>query len=191
MREPTDAELMLRVKAGDRRAFAFLVDRYKDSLVSYLSRMTRCGDRAEELAQDAFVRLYESAPRYREQGQLGGYLFRIATNLLRSEERRARRFRLLSPAFSANGHGVAPPPPSPQRRLLSDEATEIVTDALGRLPVRYRAPIVLREIDGLSYREIAAALGCREGTVKSRINRGKERLRALLEPFWNGDGREG
>jgi RNA polymerase sigma-70 factor (ECF subfamily) len=61
-----------------------------------------------------------------------------------------------------------------------------VEAALGGLPLRYRAPLVLREIEGLSYREIAVALGCREGTVKSRINRARERLKALLEPYWRG-----
>lgn len=188
MTEPTDAELMLRVQAGDRSAFALLVDRHKDPLVAYLSRMTRCSDRAEELAQRSFVRLYESAERYREQGQLGGYLYRIATNLLRSEERRARRFRLLSVAFGTNGDSGSTLA-SPQRRLLSDEAKEVVSEALGQLPLRYRAPLVLRELEGLSYREIASALGCREGTVKSRINRGKERLRSLLEPYWSGGRR--
>jgi RNA polymerase sigma-70 factor (ECF subfamily) len=186
VREPTDAELMLRVKAGDRGAFAAVVDRYKDSLVAYLSRMTRNAERAEELAQDAFVRLYESAGSYREQGRLGGYLYRIATNLLLSEERRERRFRLLQPLLGTNGDNGAGPP-TPQRCLLGEEATAAVSGALSRLPMRYRAPLVLREIEGLSYREIAAALDCREGTVKSRINRGRERLRTLLEPYWNGE----
>ncbi|HVR30386.1 MAG TPA: sigma-70 family RNA polymerase sigma factor, partial [Thermoanaerobaculia bacterium] len=76
--------------------------------------------------------------------------------------------------------------PSPQRRLLSEEATQVVEAALAGLPLRYRAPLVLREIEGLSYREIAVALGCREGTVKSRINRARERLKTLLEPYWRG-----
>ncbi|MFQ5789495.1 MAG: RNA polymerase sigma factor [Acidobacteriota bacterium] len=180
----SDAELMTRVKSGDREAFGRLVDRHKDPLVNYLSGLTRCRDRAEEVAQEAFLRLLEASPHYREWGQLVPYLYRIATNLLRSEERKARRRHWLSLMFGGNGqyHEV-----TPQSRLLSEEATERVSQALAALPLHYRSPLVLREIEGWSYREIAAALGCREGTVKSRINRGREQLRHLLSSYWNGD----
>ena len=99
-----DAELMTRVRSGDREAFAQLVDRHKDGLVNYLTGLTHSRDRAEELAQESFLRLYQHSARYREQGQFVPFLFRIATNLLRSEERRARRWRLLSMKFSSNGH---------------------------------------------------------------------------------------
>ncbi len=178
-----DAELMGRVKSGDREAFGQLVDRHKHALVNYLTGLTRSRDRAEELAQESFLRLYQSSARYREQGQFVPFLFRIGTNLLRSEERRARRFRILSMKFFSNGHD---PRPTPQAELLRAEVGERVTWALAELPLKYRSPILLREIEGWSYREIASALGCQEGTVKSRINRGRERLRHLLSPYWNG-----
>ena len=178
-----DAELMTRVRSGDREAFAQLVDRHKDGLVNYLTGLTRSRDRAEELAQESFLRLYQHSARYREQGQLVPFLFRIATNLLRSEERRSRRWRLLSMKFSSNGHD---PGPSPQARLLEEEVGEQVSRALAELPMKYRSPLVLREMEGWSYREIASALGCGEGTVKSRINRARTRLRHLLSPYWNG-----
>jgi RNA polymerase sigma-70 factor (ECF subfamily) len=178
-----DAALMVRVQHGDRQAFGDLVGRYENAVVNYLTRLTRDRSRAEELAQEAFLRLYERASRYQERGQLLPYVLRIATNLLRSEERRSRRWRTLSQMVGATP-GVHEP--SPQRRLLSDEATQVVEEALAGLPLRYRAPLVLREIEGLSYREIAESLGCREGTVKSRINRARERLKTLLEPYWRG-----
>ncbi len=178
-----DATLMSRVRSGDREAFGQLVDRHKDALVNYLTGLARSRDRAEELAQESFLRLYQSSARYREQGQFVPFLFRIATNLLRSEERRARRYRILSMKFFSNGHD---PRPTPQAELLQAEAGERVAWALAELPLKYRSPITLREIEGWSYREIASALGCQEGTVKSRINRGRERLRHLLSPYWNG-----
>ena len=178
-----DATLMSRVRSGDRDAFGQLVDRHKDALVNYLTGLTRSRDRAEELAQESFLRLYQSLARYREQGQFVPFLFRIATNLLRSEERRARRFRILSMKFFSNGHD---PRPTPQAELLQAEAGERVAEALAELPLKYRSPITLREIEGWSYREIASALRCQEGTVKSRINRGRERLRRLLSSYWNG-----
>ena len=190
--ELEDGQLMMRVKAGDHDAFAVLVDRYKDSLTNYMTKLTRNRDRAEEYAQESFVRLYRAADRYRETGQLAGYLFRIATNLLRSDERRNKRWRTLSTVFAVTQEQTAGP--SPQRQLLSGEATDVVTQAIAQLPVRYRAALVLREIEGWSYRQIADALECREGTVKSRISRAKQRLRKALEPYWEkhgfGDGGE-
>jgi RNA polymerase sigma-70 factor (ECF subfamily) len=179
-----DAALMARVQRGDRQAFGDLVGRYENAVVNYLTRLTRDRGRAEELAQEAFLRLYERASRYQERGQLLPYVLRIATNLLRSEERRSRRWRTLSQLVGSTP--MATPEPSQERRLLSGEATQVVETALSELPLRYRAPLMLREIEGMSYREIAIALGCREGTVKSRINRARERLKTLLEPYWRG-----
>ena len=183
-----DSELMKRLQAGDRRAFATLVDRHKHRLINYLTALTRDRDRSEEIAQDAFLRLYQHADRYQERGQFLPYLFRIAVNLVRSEERKRRRREWLLHTFSAgNGNGGREThAPSPQAELLRDEVGVRVGEALEALPLRYRSPLVLREIEGWSYSDIASALKCREGTVKSRIHRGREQLRRLLEPYWNG-----
>ncbi len=177
---------MDRVRSGDEHAFAELVDRYKNPLVNYLTRMTRDRSRAEDLAQDAFLRLYRRADRYQERGQFQAFLFRIATNQLRSEERRSARWRGLLPSLVA-AQRQQPPAPSPQRVALASEAIDVVTTALARLPLHHRAPVVLREIEGWPYARIAEALGCREGTVKSRVHRGKERLREDLSGYWNGE----
>jgi len=182
MKDLSDAELMIRIQNRDRVAFAELVDRHKDGLVNYLHRLTGSRERAEENAQEAFLRLYQSASRYNEQGHLVAYLYRIATNLVRSEERKEARWRFFTAAWSSNGHR---PPPTPQAQLLQEEVKEKVSTAWGELPSTYRAPLVLRDIEGWSYQEIAEALGCCEGTVKSRINRGRGRLRQMLEPFWS------
>lgn len=186
MESTTDAELMAEVRRGDRDAFAQLVNRHKHMLVNYLNRLTGCRDRAEDFAQEAFLRLYQSAPRYHEQGRLVPYLYRIATNLVRSEERRARRWRFLSSAFSFNGHEPERAEPGPQSQLLEKEMKEQVDNALAALPAHYRAPLVLREIEGWSYQDIASMVGCREGTVKSRINRGRSQLKEILQPYLNG-----
>ena len=185
LHEASDSQLMIRVKAGDNEAFRVLVDRYKDALVNYLTRMTYCRDRAQDYAQETFVRLYQSSDRYREQGQLAGYLYRIALNLLRSDERRNKRWRNLSDRYAAEQ--ITTSKATPQRGLLSSEATDRVTEAIAELPLRYRAPLVLREIEGWSYKDIAESLQCREGTVKSRISRAKGRLRTILSPYWSGD----
>ena len=182
--ESTDATLMERVRAGDHDAFSLLVDRHKDLLVNYLTRITGNRERAEDSAQETFVRLFENAAKYRERGTFRAYLLRIATNLVRSEERRRNRWRLLAPLLaSSNGHveeaGQA-------RRLLQAELHRVVAGEVSRLPLEFRVPLVLREIEGCSYEEIACVTGTRQGTVKSRIHRAKQRLREKLRPYLEG-----
>jgi RNA polymerase sigma-70 factor (ECF subfamily) len=184
MSERTDAELIAESRAGRREAFAVLVDRHKDSLVGYLARLSGCRERAQDLAQETFLRLYQSLDRYREEGHLQALLYRIATNLLRSEERRARRWSLLQPVLrSTNGFHAEPTAPA---KVLREEASSHLEEAVAALPLRFRVPLVLREIEGWPYAEIAGQLGVSEGTVKSRVHRGRERLRQHLEPYWNG-----
>ncbi|HKI00758.1 MAG TPA: sigma-70 family RNA polymerase sigma factor [Thermoanaerobaculia bacterium] len=182
LEETSDAELMARVRGGDRDAFTDLVDRHKDAVVSYLTRLTGNRDRAEDLGQETFLRLFRAAREYTEQGYLRAYLYRIATNLVRSEERRERRQRLLMPFLFREEHAE----PAAASGLLHRELTREVTAAVAKLPLRYRVPLVLHEIEGWSYVDIAQEIGCREGTVKSRVHRGRQQLKAKLEPYWNG-----
>jgi RNA polymerase sigma-70 factor (ECF subfamily) len=189
--EGPDAVLMARVGRGDRDAFTLLVERHKDALVGYLTRLTGDRDRAEDLAQESFLRLFRAAPGYTERGFLRAFLFRIATNLVRSEERRERRLRLLLPFFGRRGRSLHPAndeheEPAAPAGLLRRELQSQVAAALAALPLRYRAPLVLHEIEGWSYAEIAREMSCREGTVKSRIHRGRQHLKEKLEPYWSG-----
>ena len=182
LEQTSDAELMARVREGDREAFADLVDRHKDAVVNYLTRLTGDRDRAEDLGQETFLRLFRSARDYAEQGYLRAYLYRIATNLVRSEGRREKRLRLLLPFLPRNGEQPEAATPG----LLRQELHVQVSKAVASLPLRYRVPLVLHEIEGWSYVDIAQELGCREGTVKSRIHRGRLHLKARLEPYWKG-----
>ncbi|HEX4962674.1 MAG TPA: sigma-70 family RNA polymerase sigma factor [Thermoanaerobaculia bacterium] len=184
LEQPSDAELMSRVRGGDRDAFADLVDRHKDAVVSYLARLTADRDRAEDLAQETFLRLFRSARDYVEQGYLRAYLFRIATNLVRSEERRERRLRLLMPFLPREEHAE----PAAASSMLRRELHREVAAALALLPLRYRVPLVLHEIEGWTYVDIAQELGCREGTVKSRVHRGRQQLKQKLEAYWTVAG---
>ena len=180
-----DSELYSRSRHGDRAAFGTLVERHKDGLVNYLTRL--CGDReeAEDLAQEAFLRLYERSDRYREQGHLRAYLFRIATNLFRTQKRREQRWsRLRLLFFNTNGHHTDA---AQQIRLLQGELSRQLAAALLAVPIRYRVPVLLALVEGWSHREIADLLECREGTVKSRIHRGRRQLQTLLDGYTNGD----
>jgi RNA polymerase sigma-70 factor (ECF subfamily) len=177
---------MEATRKGDREAFALLVDRYKERLVAYLGRLTGSPERAEDLAQEAFLRLWQSAGRYAECGKLQGLLYSIAVNLVRSEERRARRWRVLSVLLPVAPEDFALPAPA---ALLARERERHLARALAELPLAYRVPLVLAEIEGWSHRDVAAHLGCREGTVKSRLHRARQALRKKLSPYWN-EGRD-
>ena len=179
----TDDALMQRVREGDDDAFGEIVDRYKNPLVNYLTHLVRSRDRAEEIAQDAFVRLYRNAANYKEQDRLAPYLFRIATNLTVTEVRRAKRWSLLMPRLHAS---TSQHTPSPDANLITDEIQKQVNAALERLPLKFRAPLVLFEIEEWSYEAIASALDVRIGTVKSRISRARDLLRRQLAPWWKG-----
>jgi RNA polymerase sigma-70 factor (ECF subfamily) len=179
--EPDDAALMARVRDGDREAFGCLIARHQDAVVNYLTRLSGSRDRAEDLGQETFLRLFRFAGGYVEQGFLRAYLFRIATNLVRSEERRERRLRLLLP-FLASSAASEPP----TAHLLSREIQGEVAAALAEVPMRYRIPLILHELEEWPYADIALHLGCREGTVKSRVFRGRQHLKRQLAPYWNG-----
>ena len=167
---------------GDRNAFAEIVILYKDGLVNYLTRMTGSREEAEDIAQETFLRLIERSGNYTEQGKLKAYVFRTATNLLKSRARQLSRRRALRSIFlSPNGNQA---PPGQQAEVLQGELQGQLQIALKSLPIHYRLPVVLFDIEDWSYNQIANILSCREGTVKSRIFRGRKLLRDSLEPYW-------
>ena len=182
LQETSDAELIERVRAGQTAAFAEIIDRYKDGLVGYLTRLLGNRERAEDIAQDAFLRLYQCSSQYEERGQLKAYLFRIATNQLRSEERRAGRWDKIRRLLRPRNGGA----PAQEKALLEDELRRELTKAIAALPLQYRAALVLHEIEGWSYRSISKTLACSEGTVKSRIHRGRGLLKRSLAAYWQG-----
>ncbi|MEM8962812.1 MAG: sigma-70 family RNA polymerase sigma factor [Acidobacteriota bacterium] len=184
---PADIELIESSRHGDADAFAQLVDRYKDRLVNYLTRLVGDPERAEDLAQETFVRLWRQLEHYRDEGVLAAYLYRIATNLVRSEARRQRRWRQMLPQINFSSDVTSSSESGPQSMTLASEAQRQVRRALARLNLELRAPLVLREIEGLTYPEIAALLELPEGTVKSRIHRGRKRLERHLAAYWHGD----
>ncbi|MGH9423274.1 MAG: RNA polymerase sigma factor, partial [Thermoanaerobaculia bacterium] len=136
--------MIRRASEGDDDAFALFVDRYKHSLINYLTHLTRSHERAEEIAQDAFVRLYRNAAKCRAEERLGPFLFRIATNLAITEARRDLRWKRLLPRFIASQPTSVPPS---DQELLTDEVQQKVSAALEKLPLTFRAPLVLFEIE--------------------------------------------
>lgn len=180
--QASDSDLIARVRNGETSAFAEIIDRYKDALVGYLIRLLGDRERAEDLAQEAFLRLYQRCAHYEERGQLKAYLFRIAVNQLRTQTRRELRWTKIRNLMKPRNGG----PPTQERALLQSELERKLVEAVAALPLRFRTALVLREIDGWSYRDIAKTLECSEGTVKSRIHRGRRLLRQQLAPYWQG-----
>lgn len=184
---PSDRELLERTRAHDEAAFEALVERHQDLLINYATRMIGCRSQAEDVVQETFVRFFRSLDRYREQGNLKAFLLRIVTNLVVSRERRRKRWRLLLPAFS--GAEVARTEPSPQALALLSEAHRQLLTSIQTLDPRYRAPLIMREIEGLTYQEIALALRVSEGTVKSRLHRARALVKQALSPYLGGNPR--
>jgi RNA polymerase sigma-70 factor (ECF subfamily) len=177
----TDAEAMVRLREGDWDAFAALVNRHRARLERYLARLAGSRDAGEELAQEAFVRLWLAAARYREEGRFEAYLYRIGTRLAQRAARRQRRAAAFRQAFGRSGTATEGEPASGP--LFRDEVRREVERALERLPIRFRAPLVLAVMEERSHAEIAGLLGLRIATVKTRLFRARARLRDRLADF--------
>jgi RNA polymerase sigma-70 factor, ECF subfamily len=195
--DDADAQLMARVAAGDGVAFDVLVTRHQRPIVGYLRGMLGDRDEALDGAQEVFIRVFTRADRYSPSGPFRAWLFKIATNVaidsIRSRRRRwfglGRRTR---PAADAPHDApdavqdVADLGPTALRSLIEDERDALVQRAVSTLPGRYRAALVLRDLQDLSYEEAAVVLGCRVGTVKSRVNRARNLLREKLGSYHAG-----
>ncbi len=191
---PSDHELIEATREGDESAFAEIVERYKNPITNYLYRFLNDREEALDLAQETFVRVFFAVDRYHSGFAFSTYVYRIATNLAISEIRRRKRRRLLSLTglFSSDPDDTTEfqPPDSgklPDADLEDDETGRAITSAIAALPTKYRAPIVLREIEGLTYEEISVVLGLGLGTTKSRISRARGLLREKLGYLRNID----
>jgi RNA polymerase sigma-70 factor (ECF subfamily) len=190
--EMTDHRLLEVTKAGDGTAFAELVRRYRNQITNYVYRMTNDYDLAVDLAQETFMRVYAAAERYQSSYAFSTYIYRIATNLAISELRRRKRRRLVSlSSFFQERESPSDtcelemPDTGPLQDVtfVEDERRAAVARAISSLPEKYRAPLVLRDVEERSYEEIASILEMNEGTVKSRINRARTFLRDKLQAY--------
>ena len=186
----SDHALIESTKQGDEAAFAEIVNRYRNPLTNYLFRMLNDYEEAVDLAQETFVRVYFAIERYHTDYAFSTYIYRIATNLAISEIRRRKRRKLMSLTgfFQFEGEEVEFHPPDkkplPDADLLEDEQKAVIARAIATLPDKYRAPIILRDIEGLSYEEIADVMQLGLGTTKSRISRARGLLKDKLKNYF-------
>jgi RNA polymerase sigma-70 factor (ECF subfamily) len=188
-KDHTDEELMLRVQDGDTDCYDVLVERFKVRLFNYLFRLTGNRDEAEEIAQEAFVKAYIHADKYKTIARFSTWLYTIATNLVRNRVRSRSRTPKMVSLWTRSNDGdeervldVEDPRKAPDEAINDAELGAIINRAIQRIPSKYRESFVLREINELSYEEIAAVTGLKLGTVRSRINRARNHFRQVVAP---------
>ncbi|MCL5283400.1 MAG: sigma-70 family RNA polymerase sigma factor [Armatimonadetes bacterium] len=189
-----EASLILRCKENDEAAFNEIVERHKVKLYTYILRMVGNSQDAEDLAQEAFVRAYLSIKSFEGRASLTTWLFRIATNLCIDRARRSSTRQVIQTTslddVDENGTPYTGDLPDgryePQDRVLQDELKTELEAAISRLPEKLRMVILLHDLEGLQYDEIAEVLHCPLGTVKSRIFSARQALREQLSNYLYG-----
>ena len=185
-----DALLMLRVKRGDRAAFAELVEKYRQPLFNFVFRTLRDETETEDVAQNTFLQVWKSRARYERTAKFTTWLFTIARNLCLNEIRRRSRHPAESLEETHPEHDDQPSRQYedkkiflPTENVLHGELARKIEQALDDLPENQRSAILLCRQDELSYEEIAAVLGCSLSATKSIIFRGREVLKEKLKPY--------
>lgn len=174
-------ELLVRCQEGDRDAFAPVYERFKGTMHTLALHLLGNRADADEATQEIFLTAWRALGSFRFEAGFGTWLYRLAVNVCLERLRRERRRRVLG-----NGNGTGPPRSVPVAPAVADGPGADVRTALAGLDPTYRACVLLRDVQGLSYQEIASALGVPVGTVRSRIARGREALRAALRE-WEGN----
>lgn len=179
--EVSDEELFRRVVAEeDPLAFSQVVERYKRRLMSFLSRMLADRETAEEILQETFLRVYRERGRFRQELSFSTWVFTIAANLAKSELRKRSRWKFLGLETILDRPGREP---SPESVMEAKELGMVLENEIGSLPAVFREAFLLRDVEGLSYDEIARVCEAPLGTVKSRVNRARLLLQDALRPY--------
>ncbi len=183
-----DLALVRRVQAGDSRAFDALVRKYQQKILQLIMRYVHDPEAAQDVAQEAFIKAYRGLKGFRADSAFYTWLYRIAINAAKNHlASRARKVpdsdvEMADAELMDNAH-VMRDQGTPERELLSDEIKRTVLRAVEELPEDLRTAITLREVEGMSYEEIAQAMACPIGTVRSRIFRAREAIDKKLEPL--------
>ncbi len=187
----SDHELIEATKAGDQNAYAEIVTRYRNPITNFLYRFLNDYEEAVDLSQETFVRVFFAIERYHTQYAFSTYIYRIATNLAISELRRRKRRKLLSLTglFQSEDDREVEYQPADERilpdaELVEDERSRTIARAIEALPEKYRVPIILRDVEGKSYDEVAEIMELGLGTTKSRISRARGLLRDKLQQYF-------
>lgn len=184
----TDQQLVERVQRGDPKAFDLLVLKYQQRIVNLVSRFVRNQADALDVTQDAFIKAYRALPNFRGESAFYTWMYRIAVNTAKNyltvQSRRPPGMEQdISEIEQFEGDNALKEYATPENLLLRDEIQETVINAIEGLPEDLRIAITLREVEGLSYEDIAVAMDCPIGTVRSRIFRAREAIDKQLKPL--------
>jgi len=184
-----DQQLVERAQRGDKHAFELLVGKYQRRLGRLINRFVRNAAEAEDLTQEAFIKAYRALPAFRGDSAFYTWLYRIGINTAKNHLLAQGRRAPTSTAFDTEEaedfedasllHEVA----TPENEMMSKQVVQVVNASLQQLPEDLRTALTLREIEGLSYEEIATVMNCPIGTVRSRIFRAREVVAANLRPL--------
>jgi len=171
-----EADLIRAAQAGDRPAFAALIERYWDRLYRWLCRLTRDSTTAEDITQETFLKAFAAVGRFQAGSNFRAWLFRIAHNNFVNQRRAVRHNRQpLVPEIAEELRG-------PVGETLSREALRLIAEAVAKLPSDFRGALTLRVDEGLSFRDVAAVLGITEETARWRVFKARQKLMTLLAP---------
>ncbi|MDD5276706.1 MAG: RNA polymerase sigma factor RpoE [Methylovulum sp.] len=186
--EQLDEELVARVQQGDKKAFDLLVIKYQHRIVQLVNRYIKDPSEAQDVAQEAFIKAYRALGNFRGEAAFYTWLYRIAINtaknyLVARTRRNTQYEQDIQEAEKIENAPQLQDMESPERQLLNDEIIETIKAAIASLPEEMRTAIMLREFEGMSYEEIAVAMDCPVGTVRSRIFRAREAIDSKLSPL--------
>ncbi|MEG3755983.1 RNA polymerase sigma factor RpoE [Psychromonas arctica] len=183
-----DLQLIQRIQNGEQQAFALLVRKYQTRVANILTRYVRSSGDIPDVSQEVFIKVYKSLPNFRGDSAFYTWLFRItvntAKNYLTSQSRRPPASDIdAEEADSYDGSGALKDEDNPESILHSQEVKQVILKVIGSLPDELKSAITLRELEGMSYDEIAQIENCPIGTVRSRIFRAREAIDKQLKPL--------
>ena len=173
-----DDTLIERFLSGDEEGFEMLVKKYQTQVVNIVYSLSGVTSYADDIAQEVFIKVYKALSSFRKKAKFATWLYRITVNTTYNYIKKERRY--LPSGYIQETDVVKQ---RPLRELEIREKEELISKALKRLPFNFRTVIVLKEIEGLSYKEIAKTMGCRIGTVESRLFRARGMLKRILSPI--------
>ena len=183
-----DSELVKRVQQGDKAAFDILVQKYQQKVVNLISRFVSDQSECYDVAQETFIKAYRALGKFRGDSQFYTWLYRIAANTaknhLASRARKSPKYAVdVEDAEHFSGDSQLKDNTTPESLMLTEEIKQTVYAAIDKLPEDLKSAITLRELEGLSYEEIASVMDCPIGTVRSRIFRARDAIDKELRPL--------
>ncbi len=180
-----DSEIIQQVKNGNRNAYAELIRKYEARVRGYAGMMLADATQAEDAAQEIFIKAYESLDKFRGEASFSTWIYRIATNhcLDLLKKRKRTRTESWEALIEKNGDTIEAAMIAPNTAKPSVDMTELITQLLSHMPEISRNMLILREVQGLSYEELAQTLGCTLDSVKSRLKRARQELELKMRHF--------